>query len=85
LAILIPQAFLDYSNVRPIPFPSNKYKLMCPTTRSKRLPDNPFDNIGVAPDVNVPFPATKRLYDKLDDWVYFVRKYLDLLNEEQKQ
>ncbi|MDR2145584.1 MAG: hypothetical protein LBE91_03880 [Tannerella sp.] len=75
---------LDYSNVRIIPFPSNKYQVGCPLTRSKRIPDNPFDNIGIAPDVIIPLPATKRLYDKLDEWVYFVKNYLGLLNEEKK-
>jgi len=76
---------LDYSNVMTIPFPSNNYQLRCPTTRSKRLPENPIDNIGIAPNVIIPFSATKRLYDKLDDWVYFVKNYLELLNEEKKQ
>ena len=76
---------LDYSNVSTIPFPSNNYQLRCPTTRSRRLPENPIDNIGIAPDVIIPFPATKQLYEKLDDWVYFVKNYLELLNEEKKQ
>jgi hypothetical protein len=52
-------------------------------TRSKRLPENPIDNIGIAPDVIIPFPATEQLYDKLDTWVYFVKNYLELLNEEK--
>jgi len=76
---------LDYSNVRTTSFPSNNYQLRCPTTRSKRLPENPIDNIGIAPDVIIPFPATKQLYDKLDDWVYFVKKYLELVNEDDKK
>lgn len=73
---------LDYSNITPNPFPSNNYQLWCPMTRSKRLPENPIDNIGIAPDVIIPFPATEQLYDKLDIWVYFVKNYLELLNEE---
>ena len=76
---------LDYSNIHSTPFPSNNYQLWCPTTRSKRVPDNPFDNIGITPNVIIPFPATKLLYDKLDDWVYFVKNYLDLLNAEKKE
>jgi C-terminal processing protease CtpA/Prc len=68
---------LDYSNVTPNPLPSNKYQLWCPMTRSKRLPDNPIDNIGISPDVIIPFPATGQLYDKLDSWVYFVKNYLE--------
>ena len=73
---------LDYSNVTPTPLPSNKYQLWCPMTRSKRLPENPIDNIGIAPDVIIPFPATEQLYDKLDNWVYFVKSYLELINEK---
>lgn len=75
---------LDYSNITPNPLPSNNYQLWCPMTRSKRLPENPIDNIGIAPDIIIPFPATEQLYDKLDDWVYFVKNYLELLNEENK-
>lgn len=74
---------LDYSNITPNPLPSNNYQLWCPMTRSKRLPEYPIDNIGIAPDVIIPFPATEQLYDKLDDWVYFVKNYLEL-NEEKK-
>ena len=75
---------LDYSNITPIPLPSNKYQLWCPMTRSKRLPKNPIDNIGIAPDVIIPFPATEQLYDKLDNWVYFVQNYLELSNAENE-
>lgn len=74
---------LDYSNGTSNPLPSNKYQLWCPMTRSKRLPENPIDNIGIAPDVIIPFPATPQLFDKLDIWVYFVKNYLDLLDEEK--
>jgi len=56
---------LDYSNITPNPLPSNNYQLWCPMTRSKRLPENPIDNIGIAPNVIVPFPATEQLFDKL--------------------
>jgi hypothetical protein len=48
-------------------------------TRSRRLPDNPIDNIGIAPDViTIPYPSTEQLFDRLDQWVYFVKKYLEL-------
>jgi C-terminal processing protease CtpA/Prc len=76
---------LDYSNITPNPLPSNNYQLWCPMTRSKRLPENPIDNIGIAPDVMIPFPATEQLYDKLDNWVYFVKNYLELVNENNKK
>ncbi len=75
---------LDYSNITPNTLPSGNYQLWCPMTRSKRLPENPVDNIGIAPDVIIPFPATEQLYDKLDNWVYFVKNYLELLNEKKK-
>jgi hypothetical protein len=74
---------LDYSNITPNPLPSNNYQLWCPMTRSKRLPGNPIDNIGIAPDVIIPFPATEQLYDKLDDWVYFAKNYIELLNKKK--
>jgi len=72
---------LDYSNAAPTPLPSDNYRLLYPWTRSKRLPENPIDNIGIAPDVVIPFPATEQLYDKLDTWVYFVKKYLEFLDK----
>ena len=74
---------LDYSNTMLTYFPSNNYRLLYPMTRSKRLPENPIDNIGIAPDVIIPFPATEQLFDKLDSWVYFVKSYLELVNEEK--
>lgn len=72
---------LDYSNITPNPLPSGNYELWCPMTRSKRLPESPIDNIGIAPDVIIPFPATEQLFDKLDIWVYFVKNYLELLDK----
>jgi len=75
------KGILDYSNAVITPLPSNNYRLLCPMTRSKRLPENPIDNIGIAPDVVIPFPATEQLYDKLDSWVYFVKKYLEFLDK----
>lgn len=76
---------LDYSNITSTPLPSNKYELYCPMTRSKRLPEMPIDNIGIAPDIIIPFPATEQLYDKLDNWVYFVKNYLEILSNEKSE
>jgi len=76
---------LDYSNVTPTPLPSNNYQLWCPMTRSTRLPKNPIDNIGIAPNVIIPFPATEQLYDRLDSWVYFVKNYLELVNDNNRK
>ena len=71
---------LDYSNIVPVDFPSGKYELNYPMTRSRRLPDSPIDNIGIAPDVNIPYPATEQLFNRLDSWVYFVMNYLELMH-----
>lgn len=68
---------LDYSNITPKEFPSGKYNLWLPATRSKRLPENPIDNIGIAPDVYIPLEPKIQLYNRLDDWVYFVKSYLE--------
>ena len=70
---------LDYSNAVPVNLPSGKFELVYPMTRSRRLPENPIDNIGIAPDIIIPYAATVQLYDRLDPWVYFVRNYLELM------
>jgi hypothetical protein len=69
---------LDYSNMVSENFPSNRYELNYPMTRSMRLPENPIDNIGISPDVIIPYPATRQLFNRLDQWVYFVMSYLEL-------
>lgn len=68
---------LDYSNAVPRKFPSNNYIMLCPMSRSKRLPEHPIDNIGIAPDVIIPYPANEQIFDRLDQWVYFVQSYLE--------
>ncbi|HEX2934458.1 MAG TPA: S41 family peptidase [Bacteroidales bacterium] len=73
---------LDYSNAVTVDFPSGKYQLTFPMTRSQRLPENPIDNIGIKPEIIIPFPATVQLYDKLDTWVYFVKNYLEWADEK---
>ncbi len=74
---------LDYSNVIGENFPSNKYKLLFPMTRSRRLPNNPIDNIGIAPDIIIPYPATEQLFDRLDQWAYFVQNYLESMENKK--
>ena len=69
---------LDYSNITPKELPSGKYSLWLPATRSRRLPDNPIDNIGIPPDVSIPLIPQEQLYNRLDDWVYYVKNYLEL-------
>ena len=73
---------LDYSNAVSEEFPSGNFELTFPMTRSQRLPEFPIDNIGIAPDIIIPFPSTEQLYDKLDDWVYFVKNYLELMKKK---
>lgn len=68
---------LDYSNAIEFNFPSGKHTLIYPMTRSRRLPENPIDNIGIAPDVFIPLNKTTQLFDRLDEWVYFVKNYLE--------
>lgn len=69
---------IDYSNAVPRDMPGGKYVLYMPMTRSMRLPENPIDGEGIAPDVIVPYPPVEHYYDRLDQWVYFVRDYLRL-------
>lgn len=74
---------LDYSNAISENLPSNKFELIFPMTRSRRLPDFPIDNVGISPDVYVPYPATDQLFDRLDQWVYYVKNYLELMNNKK--
>jgi len=76
---------LDYSNAVSEEFPSGNFELTFPMTRSQRLPEYPIDNIGIAPDIIIPFQSTEQLYDKLDDWVYFVKNYLELMKNNQSR
>lgn len=71
---------LDYSNTVPRKLPSGRFELWMPQTRSLRLPENPIDETGIAPDVQIPFEPEYQLYDRLDDWVYFVKNYLEEIN-----
>ncbi|MCX6268222.1 MAG: S41 family peptidase [Bacteroidetes bacterium] len=57
---------LDYSNAISENLPSNGFELIFPMTRSRRLPDHPIDNIGISPDVKVPYPSTAQLFGKID-------------------
>jgi len=74
---------LDYSNAVEENLPSGRYSLTYPMTRSRRLPDHPIDNIGIAPDVIIPYPSVPQLFDRLDPWVYYVKCYLELGNSEK--
>ena len=59
---------LDYSNQRGMKFPCGHFMLYYPTTRSRRLPNNPIDNIGIEPDITLPAGG---------DWVMLATKHLE--------
>jgi hypothetical protein len=60
---------LDYSNVLSAPLPSGKHVLSYSSSRSLRLPDEPFDNVGIAPDVRI--DAT------VGDEIGFIQRWLE--------
>ena len=53
---------LDYSNVRPHDLPSGKRRLFYATSRSLRLPANPIDASGIAPDQLLPAPENEAAF-----------------------
>jgi hypothetical protein len=44
---------LDYNNIQYFDIPCKDFNLVIPIGRSKRLPENPIDNIGVKPNVRI--------------------------------
>lgn len=56
---------IDYADVALLKLPCPLFQLHNPTSRSNRLPEQPLDNIGLQPDVEIP--------DNTADWVEFVR------------
>ncbi len=74
---------LDYSNTNLCEFPSGNFELRCPMSRSRRLPAYPIDGTGIAPDITIPFPPCDQLFDRMDDWVYFVKNYLQFADEQK--
>jgi hypothetical protein len=45
---------LDFANVVSMTSPSGRYQLQWATSRSMRLPDEPVDDGGIAPDIRIP-------------------------------
>jgi hypothetical protein len=45
---------LDFANVVGMPTPSGRYQVYWATSRSMRLPDDPVDPDGIAPDIRIP-------------------------------
>lgn len=68
---------LDYSSAYPIELPSCYGELNFPSSRSRRLPEYPIDNIGIAPDVKIMLKPNYQLYDDVDSWVLFVQNYME--------
>ncbi len=68
---------LDYSNTVAVDMPTKNLQIRYPMTRSNRLPDYPIDNIGIAPDVRITLPDNLNLMSEVDDWVLFVKDYLE--------
>lgn len=68
---------LDYSNSVPVSLPMENISLRYPMTRSQRLPEYPIDNIGIEPDVKINLPDNLNVKDEIDDWVLFVKEYLE--------
>lgn len=80
------QGVLDYSNAVEQNLPSGHYSLVYPQTRSLRLPDNPIDGVGIAPDVRIPLSSCYNTYDHLDAEVYYVLYYLkQILHDGKRQ
>ena len=74
---------LDYSNTMNENLPSKKYELIFPISRSRRLPKNPIDYVGIAPEIIIPYPATEQLFGRLDQWAYFVQNYLESMGNNK--
>ena len=68
---------LDYSNTVPVSLPLENISLRYPMTRSQRLPEYPIDNVGIEPDVKINLPDNLNVKSDIDDWVLFVKEYLE--------
>jgi C-terminal processing protease CtpA/Prc len=60
---------LDFSNTVDMPTPSGRYRVFWATSRSLRLPGDPVDPDGIAPDIRI--PADER------DPVAFAQRWLE--------
>jgi C-terminal processing protease CtpA/Prc len=60
---------LDFANVVGMTSPSGRFALAWPTSRSLRLPDDPVDPDGIAPDVRIPRDVS--------DPVLYVKSWLE--------
>jgi hypothetical protein len=55
---------LDYANVRGFPLPSGQRRLSLATSRSRRLPAEPVDGVGIPPQVRIEAAALSKLDGK---------------------
>jgi hypothetical protein len=60
---------LDFANVVSMKSPSGRFEVQWPTSRSLRLPDDPVDIGGIAPDIRIPASVT--------DSVTFTQNWLE--------
>lgn len=59
---------LDFANVVSMKLPSGRYEVAWATSRSMRLPDDPVDEGGIAPDIRIP-EAEKDPVKYVADWL----------------
>ncbi len=67
---------LDYSNAVREDLLTKGSFLQYPMSRSMRLPDNPIDNLGIKPDIEINKPVNLDLKSNIDEWVIFANDYL---------
>lgn len=58
---------IDYLEVVRTKMPCGFYTIGYSAAKSNRLPDNPLDNVGIKPDIEIP--------NNVVDWVKFIRNY----------
>ncbi|MEQ9300810.1 MAG: S41 family peptidase [Cyclobacteriaceae bacterium] len=62
---------LDYANMRSVDMKEIPYKLFYATSKSNRLPESPIDQIGISPDIELPYAT---------DWIAEVKSRLKKLD-----
>lgn len=67
---------LDYANAGRVTLPKTGYKFSLPLTCSMGLPQTGIDTTGIVPDVTIPLNYPTSLTDNVDEWVYWVAKWL---------
>ena len=65
-----------YANAGRVTLPKTGYKFSLPLTCSMGLPQTGIDTTGIVPDVTIPLNYPTSLTDNVDEWVYWVAKWL---------